>query len=358
MRVEVVKRPNNKPADVDTVDRGQDDDQSDNSDHHDMSLTSASSAPSSPKTPNRQEESQTDDEGLHDTSTSSMPSIGSSPKTPKNETSSSDPFVLEDPTKGLSLDNLDLKSPNWMEYFTNLLKKIEHIKPNTKEILEPSTVKFGDEEGEYQGPIIALPDTPDYHPYSSNFQIRLSKYGGFGTFATRDLKLGEVILIEKPLLKSRHVDFYSDFRELSEDDQQAFMQLYTPPGDYLSRDGSDYNHIRAILKANSFAIPPYDFGIIGVYNAASRLNHACSWVANIDYTFDANNSDAIVLNVSKLVKAGSELFISYGGSPLSLYERYGFRCCCGGCKGVSDQHLTILKKIKNGEISRRELEWI
>jgi hypothetical protein len=43
-----------------------------------------------------------------------------------------------------------------------------------------------------------------------------------------------------------------------------------------------------------------------------------------------------------------ELTISYGRAwtPLMLYLRYGFRCGCGGCEGVSD-----------GEIAELEPEW-
>ncbi|KAJ4414153.1 hypothetical protein N0V85_003271 [Neurospora sp. IMI 360204] len=348
-----VELSNNEPEDMDITDRAQDDTIPDDTNSHDTTLTSPSSSPSSPQTPKRQDKSSSDS-GDHDSTTSSLSSIDSSPKTPAKESSSRDPFVLEDPTKSLSLNNLDLNSPNWMDNIANFLENLQDLEPDTEETqekLKSGAKAVEEEEGEYDGPVIALPDTPEYQAFSNNFQIRLSKFGGFGTFATRDLKIGEVILIEKPLLKTTHVDFYSDFGKLTEEDQAKFVQLYTPPGDYLSRDGSDYNHIRAILKANSFAIPPYDWRIIGVYNVASRLNHACLWIANVDYTFDAKNSDAITLTIGRLVKAGSELFISYGGSPLSLYERYGFRCCCGGCEGVSDQDVTIMKKIKNGEIS-------
>ncbi|KAK1773679.1 hypothetical protein QBC45DRAFT_427031 [Copromyces sp. CBS 386.78] len=304
--------------------------------HHDTSLTSASSTPSPPETPRKQDGSQTDDGDLDGSSVTPMSSIDSSPKTPEEDQSLSHPFVVEDSGPGFSLDDLDLSSPNWMDNINQFLETLGDVEP------EKSS---SEEDGKYDGPVIAIPDTPDYHPYSENFQICRSKHGGFGTFATRDLKIGEVILIEKPLLRTARDSFYTDFLNLSREDQETFMRLYTPPGDYKSRDGSDYNHIKAIVAANSFAIPPYvNNNIISVYNVASRLNHACQPVANVFYDFDGQNPNPIRMTTSKVVKAGSELFISYGGHPMSLYERYGFRCCCGGCEGVTDQDLAIKKK--------------
>ncbi|EGO51657.1 hypothetical protein NEUTE1DRAFT_54310 [Neurospora tetrasperma FGSC 2508] len=343
-----VELANHEPTDLNTTNGDQDDTHPENINALAISFISSSSAPTSPKTPKRQTESFSDNGDHHESTASSLSSTESCPKTPTKEGSSTYPFVVEDETKSLSLDNLDLTSPNWMENIANFLEKIEHLEPDTEEILEPSTMGFVEGE-EYDGPTIALPDTTEYHPYSNNFQIRLSRYGGFGTFATRDLKMGEVILIEKPLLRTPRDSFYTEFLKLSEEDQAKFMQLYTPPGEYSSQDGSDCNHIRAILKANSFAINPYSNDIISVYNVTSRLNHACRSVANVLFDFDFQDPESITLTISKPVKAGSELFISYGGSPLSLYERYGFRCCCGGCEGVTDQDIAIMKKTKDIE---------
>ncbi|KAK3500815.1 hypothetical protein B0T13DRAFT_527180 [Neurospora crassa] len=343
-----VELADHEAAGLNTTDQDQDDSQPEDVGPPDTSFASFPSALTLPKTPERQAESLADSGDHRGSTASSLSSIESCPKTPTHEGPSTYPFVVEDETKSLSLDNLDLTSQDWMENIANFLEKIEHLEPDTEEILEPSTVGFVEGE-EYDGPIIALPDTPEYHPYSDNFQIRLSIYGGFGTFATRDLKMGEVILIEKPLLRTPRDSFYTEFLRLSEEDQAKYMQLYTPPGEYLSRDASDDTYIRAILKANSFAISPYISDIISVYNVTSRLNHACRSVANVLFDFDFQDPECITLTVSKPVKAGSELFISYGGSPLSLYERYGFRCCCGGCEGVTDQDIAIMKKAKDIE---------
>ncbi|CCC09226.1 hypothetical protein SMACR_04985 [Sordaria macrospora] len=350
---DAVEIANSEPTEADNTIRDQDDAQPENDNHHDASLASTCSTPSSPQTPRKHDGSQTDDDDLHGSSMTSMSSIDSSPKTPEKEESFSHPFVVEDSGPDFSLDDLDLSSPNWMANINQFLEQLGDLEPekdtSEKEKLTPD-VGVVDGAEEYDGPIIALPDTPDYHPFSNNFQVRLSKYGGFGTLATRDLMIGEVILIEKPLLRTSRDDFYNNFLKLSDEDQTTFLKLYTPPGEYSSLNGSDYSHIRAIVAANSFAINPYGNNIICVYNVASRLNHACQPVANVrfdfGYQFDMNaeNADVIKMIISRKVKAGSELFISYGGSPMSLYERYGFRCCCGGCEGVSDVDLAIKKK--------------
>ncbi|KAK3950302.1 hypothetical protein QBC32DRAFT_326250 [Pseudoneurospora amorphoporcata] len=333
---DIVEVAYSEPTEADNTIRDQDDTQANDINHHDTSLTSASSTPSPPETPRKQDGSQTDDGDLHGSSITPMSSIDSSPKTPAEDQSLSHPSLVEDSGPGFSLDDLDLSSPNWMDKINQFLETLGDVEP------EKSS---SEKDGKYDGPVIAIPDTPDYHPYSENFQICLSKHGGFGTFAIRDLRIGEVILIEKPLLRTARDSFYADFLKLSGEDQETFMRLYTPPGNYKSRDGSDYNHIRAIVAANSFAIPPYvNNNIISVYNVASRLNHACQPVANVFYDFDGQNPNPIRMTTSKVVKAGSELFISYGGHPMSLYERYGFRCCCGGCEGVTDQDLAIKKK--------------
>lgn len=326
---------------MDTTEEGQDI-QIHSANLHNTSSFAASSYMSSPKTPRSQDRSSSDSGG-HDSTTSPPSSFSSRPEIPPKESSISDPFVDGDLTKGLSLESLDWSS---LDQITNFLQKLEHTEPDEEEILESNPVQAFEEGAEYDGPIIDIPDTPDYHPYSNNFQACLSKHGGFGTFATRDLKMGEVILIEKPLLRTSREDFHNNFLKLSKEDQEAFMQLYTPPGNYQTLDGTDINHIRAIVAANSFAVTPHSSGLISVYNVASRLNHACLPIANVIFDFDTKNDGAIVLKMSKPVKAGSELFISYGGSPMSLYERYGFRCCCGGCEGVSDQEISIMKKRK------------
>jgi hypothetical protein len=77
---------------------------------------------------------------------------------------------------------------------------------------------------------------------------------------------------------------------------------------------------------------------LGVFEIASRFNHACKPKLNVMYHFDQRR-DVMVFSVTKDVKAGEELLVSYGAQPMQLYQTYGFRCQCGGCRGVTDAEI-------------------
>lgn len=72
-----------------------------------------------------------------------------------------------------------------------------------------------------------------------------------------------------------------------------------------------------------------------IMDIASRFNHACQPKNNVSYKYDERRG---VLNMTtiKRISAGTELLICYGGSPDSLYLRFGFQCACGACAGLSD----------------------
>lgn len=80
----------------------------------------------------------------------------------------------------------------------------------------------------------------------------------------------------------------------------------------------------------------------GLFPIAARFNHACYPANNVDYRFDHDNN-ALTMTVREDVAAGQELTISYGKnlSPELLYFCYGFRCKCGGCKGLNDEEVAM-----------------
>lgn len=80
----------------------------------------------------------------------------------------------------------------------------------------------------------------------------------------------------------------------------------------------------------------------GLFPIAARFNHACYPVNNVDYRFD-HEDNVLTMMVREDIAAGQELKISYGKklSPELLYSCYGFRCSCGGCKGLNDEELAI-----------------
>ncbi|KAK0617850.1 hypothetical protein B0T17DRAFT_509442 [Bombardia bombarda] len=152
--------------------------------------------------------------------------------------------------------------------------------------------------------------------YEYFFEIRKSKLGGLGAFAVRDLEFNEVILMEKPILKTTHSFFPRDFYKLNADDQGIFMTLNT----------------------NSFLVP----GGIAVFAIASRFNHACEPKRNVKYAYDNRHGVITFAVCDYLIPAGTELLVTYGGSPASLYHNYGFRCVCGGCKTLTDKDIEAL----------------
>ncbi|EHK19225.1 uncharacterized protein TRIVIDRAFT_157176, partial [Trichoderma virens Gv29-8] len=81
----------------------------------------------------------------------------------------------------------------------------------------------------------------------------------------------------------------------------------------------------------------------GLFPIAARFNHACDPVNNVEYEFDHDNG-VLTMMVREDITAGTELKISYGKnlSPQDLYLCYGFRCSCGGCKGLSDREVDTI----------------
>lgn len=88
---------------------------------------------------------------------------------------------------------------------------------------------------------VAPPPSPADNASSSRrrfeefFKIRPSPLGGLGAFAARDLKKGETILVEKPLLWTTHFGLMSDFRQLTASAKAAYLNLHGGSGDPFSR---------------------------------------------------------------------------------------------------------------------------
>ena len=67
------------------------------------------------------------------------------------------------------------------------------------------------------------------------FKIQPSRLGGLGAFAVRELRRGETILVERPLLRTTHFQLLPDFHKLSEAAREAFLSLHSGEGDRFSR---------------------------------------------------------------------------------------------------------------------------
>ncbi|KAJ4296986.1 hypothetical protein N0V88_003902 [Collariella sp. IMI 366227] len=127
------------------------------------------------------------------------------------------------------------------------------------------------------------------------FKIWPSKLGGLGAFAVRELRRGQTILVERPLLRTTHFRLLPDFHKLSEGAKTAFLGLHGGEG------GDPFGRVERIQRLNSF-----------------------------------------LFETSNIVPAGTELRLSYGGSPVELYANFGFRCYCGGCTPLTDEEVNLL----------------
>ncbi|KAK0734196.1 hypothetical protein B0T26DRAFT_670524 [Lasiosphaeria miniovina] len=233
--------------------------------------------------------------------------------------SSSDSVTSQDVPA--STDPLGSVSPNTT---ASLGREELYVKDEASALTDPAA--HVDDAGDYHvspWPAFSKNDEDDEndappHRYQDFFEIRPSPLGGLGAFAVRDLKHGETILIEQPILCTTHFSFGSDFYKLSEDDRAAILALHSPDGP----DGID-----GIVRVNSFQIP----GGVALFQVASRFNHACAPVRNVRYGYDvARNAMTFSINVYR-VPRGAELLIMYGSNPFELYRIFGFRCSCGGC---------------------------
>ncbi|KAF8876961.1 hypothetical protein BD779DRAFT_127784 [Infundibulicybe gibba] len=190
---------------------------------------------------------------------------------------------------------------------------------------------------------------------------------GLGIFATRDLDMGDLIHVERPLLVipscTTHVkvkcpqgwsEEQVEWAKLFEWDKQCYRALERlepeAQGAYLSlanvhtEDGTGTTH--GILRTNGFGIDgladtvgtseaPY----IGVCKEFSRANHSCR--PNVTRYFD-QKAFAYHFSAARPIKTGEEMTVAY--SVLSGvrsvrqqgYQRYGFDCDCSACDPDSE----------------------
>ncbi|KAK3987007.1 hypothetical protein QBC44DRAFT_310712 [Cladorrhinum sp. PSN332] len=181
-----------------------------------------------------------------------------------------------------------------------------------------------DSASEIDQPVSEKAETKRQHGYEEFFEIRPSKTGGLGAFAVHDIKKDEIILMEKPMLRTTAFLIRQDLAELPIELKEHFMTLaHNPKVDRFAK-------VEDIWHKNSFEVPTG----IAIFAIASRFNHACRPVYNVLYAWD-NDKHVMTFSTNRTIKAGEELRITYGGSPISLYIRYGFVCKCGGCVSLT-----------------------
>jgi hypothetical protein len=123
------------------------------------------------------------------------------------------------------------------------------------------------------------------NPGGINYEIRPTPSMGLGMFARRDIKRGELILAERPLLVVSSIPTFSQFLQPNISDRDAFLQPcfdWLTPDNYRAlanshtQDGSGPLH--GVLRTNGSRLP---YGEVeahkctAVYKEISRINHMC-----------------------------------------------------------------------------------
>ncbi|KAL1837467.1 hypothetical protein VTJ49DRAFT_3747 [Mycothermus thermophilus] len=235
-----------------------------------------------------------------------------------------------------------------------------HSSPSTRSTLSPATRAAVPSRSESPPPrleedqaeaLAALIQEPTVFS-NEYFVVRRSSLAGLGAFAARDLRCGETILVEQPLLLTTHFSLLLDYYTLSEEARQEYLSLHG------AEDGDSLTRIERIGRYNAFLLPdppatsprrgePAPSARIAIFAVASRFNHAClpSPRRNVSYAVDGETG-AIAMTVCAEGGAprGEELLISYGGTPAELYAAYGFRCECGGCAGLTDEEVERMEE--------------
>jgi hypothetical protein len=137
--------------------------------------------------------------------------------------------------------------------------------------------------------VLALPNFPGPPFYASmvfsgKFRIDSVPGVGKGMFSTRDIKAGEIITEERPLLLAP-VGLPFDKENGGPHPDAALQTMVEDEMDFLGRaifmnlhncKGSDRTKIRGILDTNGLglsAMPGHDARYFGVFEHISRINH-------------------------------------------------------------------------------------
>eukprot|EP00929_Paragymnodinium_shiwhaense_P029021 TRINITY_DN16726_c0_g1_i2.p1 TRINITY_DN16726_c0_g1~~TRINITY_DN16726_c0_g1_i2.p1 ORF type:complete len:335 (+),score=47.81 TRINITY_DN16726_c0_g1_i2:134-1138(+) len=185
---------------------------------------------------------------------------------------------------------------------------------------------------------------------AASYRIEEVAGKGLGVIATRDIRNGERVLAETPMLTFKdeenwQADVQRQFSSLSPSEQDAIMSL------------EDVHRIRGqksvpgIVSTNSIGVTSTYCGV--VCPRLSRFNHSCN--PNCEQVWDWNVGEE-QLFTCKDIAAGEELTITYL-DPLAvraervedLLSTYKFQCDCPSCQAVdsnkSDKRLLRLKEL-------------
>ncbi|PHH92484.1 hypothetical protein CDD83_7232 [Cordyceps sp. RAO-2017] len=165
------------------------------------------------------------------------------------------------------------------------------------------------------------------------FEVALTSAEGWGAFATRKLRRGDVILCEKPLFIADKRSLFQEFDRLGPQARRLALGLHA---NELAKPGTP--PIQNIWETNCFTVGGQQAGLFLI---ASRFNHACYPANNVKFHFDAERASIVLRVRADEIPVGQELRISYGRGrhALDLYTTYGFRCRCYVCTGSDESDI-------------------
>ncbi|KAI0446400.1 hypothetical protein F4803DRAFT_568418 [Xylaria telfairii] len=219
--------------------------------------------------------------------------------------------------------------------------------------------------------------------YEFPFEVRDAGDYGFGCFATRDIKPGEIVLVDSSsiIIAEGEVHETCDqlvrcYESLDEEDQEEWrslsghlrenrLEMYRwsyrrkrPDGTPLFKEEPEfYAILHSQFDSNSFDID--NTNLTALYLLASRFNHSCD--PNVVY----ENELVIgrwVGRASRNIAEGEQLFIAYLAIHAPVAQRqaksqqWGFNCACDKCLEKKDLYTSALEDARD-IANNVEVEW-
>ncbi|KAK7688229.1 hypothetical protein QCA50_008599 [Cerrena zonata] len=217
--------------------------------------------------------------------------------------------------------------------------------------------------------ILSIPGFP--YPYTNpspqRYKIKPIRGKGIGMVATVDIDVGDLILVERPLVLMAITTYAVPpesylqqparlqeilIERLQRQEYEEFFALH-------NCKGNTRPHIQGIFDTNSIGIgrlPGFDGQCGAVCKDISRVNHSCS--PNAEWRFDVETF-TVALRAIAPIKNSEQVFVSYTDSlrpraerQKHLLERYKFECTCPSCASgshKSDEARMTLRLINEGD---------
>lgn len=189
------------------------------------------------------------------------------------------------------------------------------------------------------------------------FVVRGLPGKGMGMIALRDIRRGELLVREKPLILvpqqitgSPSQLILGLVQRLSPEQVASFYNLshVDLPQD-LSPEKSTEQLALAIFQTNAVAAGPN----VGLFPTMARLNHGCSRAFNSVYSW-REREGVLVVHALKDVRKGEELLTAYFRTQQTrdqrrrhLMQTYGFHCECECCTLPDEESKYSDDRLKN-----------